>query len=545
MYPFSLLPIIHAANAGNQQDFYREFDISYHPQYSYTPTAWATRPNGGISNAFAYVPGGGSLSGGTTHNIDKLGKMDCTNAAIVFGDVLGNDGAGAQMNLWSCALYLNLTHDFRSSKLAPTSREWVLGNKSDTSIGTSTQVAEFLSTCLAAWCDNEEGCGKTKCRVGQMTIAGSGNSSEGDFGGKRLNAAELDTCLDSICGIQFNSSPDIAGIGVMTSIFIQLVLTLTLPFFLSLCHLRIHQLTERNERRKPHTENAHVSVTDKTVVLRKIAAWERLRQSVLSTLDDFQRAQCCFAIAIDIASLITLYSGRERVTRIDRNAITLATFAGTLPTLVVFCALLLSKERGLAYIIYLTCFTWLLSLITGYLPLTSLTRDIGEAAHSYISAQPSECGGMSPMHVCKEWGIESSVSELSWIVSISSGLTLIFVFLHYLFPLAQTLYNSHLPKGWRDNVLKRLPKPVGRNWDHYVPRRLRPWDIRQGLRALVYIAMIQGIVNCGLYVCMILKYIGNGEMNNEWGFGQVVAVAVWMPTIMTATRSCVWGSGIR
>jgi hypothetical protein len=149
MYPFSLLPIIHAANAGNQQDFCREFDISYHPQYSYTPTAWATRPNGGISNAFAYVPGVGSLSGGTTHNIDKLGKMNCTNAAIVFGDVLGNDGAGAQMNLWSCALYPNLTHDFRSSKLAPTSREWVLGNKSDTSIGTSTQVAEFLSTCLA------------------------------------------------------------------------------------------------------------------------------------------------------------------------------------------------------------------------------------------------------------------------------------------------------------------------------------------------------------------------------------------------------------
>jgi hypothetical protein len=130
-------------------------------------------------------------------------------------------------------------------------------------------------------------------------------------------------------------------------------------------------------------------------------------------------------------------------------------------------------------------------------------------------------------------------------VSISSGLTLIFVFLHYLFPLVQILYDSHLPKGLRDNVLKRLPKPVGRNWDHYVPRRLRPRDIRQGLRALVYIAMIQGIVNCGLYVCMILKYIGNGEMNNEWGFGQVVAVAVWMPTIMTATRSCVWGSEVR
>jgi hypothetical protein len=542
MYPFSLLSIIHAAHTGHQQDFYSGFDISNYPQYSYTQTAWATRPNGGILNSFFHVSEDGSLSGGATHNLDKLGKANCTNATIVFGDVLGNDGAGAQMNLWSCALFPNLTHDFRSSILAPTSREWVLGNHTDTGIGVSTQVTEFLSRCLAAWCDNEEGCRKTKCRVDQMTIQGSEDGSEGDAGYKILDAAALDTCLDSICGIQLISSPDIAGIGVMTSIFIQLVLTLTLPLSLLVCHLSIQRLADRNERPVLYTANATVSIPDKMVVLRKIAAWEKLRKSVLSTLDDFQRAQCCFAIAIDIASLITLYSEHIRVTRIDRNAITLTSFAGTLPTLVIFCALLLHKEGGVAYIVYLTSFTWLLSLITGYLPLTTLTRDMGESAHSYIGAQPSECQEMSPVNVCKEWGIESTVSELSWIVSISSGLTLLLVVFQYLLPLVHTLYNSHLPKNWHDKVSRNFPKPIGRSWDHYVPRRFRPRDIQKGFRGLVFLAMIAGMINCGLYLCMILKYIGKGEMNTEWGFGQVVAVAVWMPTIMTVGRDCIWVS---
>lgn len=544
MYPFSLSPILRAAHTGHHQEFFKDFDTSNGPQYWYTKSAWASRANGGLLNTFAYVLNNESLSGGAPHTLDKLGQAaNCTNPEIVFGDVLGNDGAGAQMNLWSCALYPNLTHDFRASALAPESRQWVLGNNTDTSPVTSTRVTNFLATCLAAWCDNEEGCGKTKCRPNQLTIKSRHNGSGAGFEVERLNAAALDTCLDSICGYSLISSPDIAGIGVVVSIFMQLALTLVLPLALLYCHLYITRLVGKIERPTDHTAKEDNGAAYKKIVRKKIGWWQTFRQGVLSTLDDFHRAQCCFAIAIDIASLITLFSGHERVTRIDRNAITLASFAGTLPTLVVFCALLLHKEDGLPYTVYLTCFTWLLSLITGYLPLTSLLsppHDIGMFSPDYIGAQPLECGRMSPTQVCEEWGVESR--QMSWIISISSVCTIFLILMYYVIPLAYNLYDSRLPKKWRDQVSKSFPKPIQGRVQPRVSRRYCSLGMQQGLRALVYVAMIAGMTNCGLYVGMILEYIEKGEINTEWGFGQVVAVSVWMPTIMAGGRDCIWGA---
>ncbi|KAH7380249.1 hypothetical protein DE146DRAFT_729497, partial [Phaeosphaeria sp. MPI-PUGE-AT-0046c] len=282
--------------------------------------------------------------------------------------MLGDDGGGAQLNLWSCALYPNITHDFRASTLPHASQEWVLRDDADTSIATSTRVTRFISRCMAAWCDNEESCGKTKCTVDRTTTGGSRDTGESETGDYRLDAQGLDLCLDSICGIQRSSSPDIAGIGVITSIFMQLVLALVLPLILLFCHILIRRMKNKIELPVCSPASDDESFTKRKIARRKIAAWEKSRQGVLATLEDFQRAQCCFAIAIDIASLITLYSGREKVTRVDRDAITLASFAGTLPSLVVFCALLLYKDKGIAYSVYLTCFTWLLSLLTGYLP---------------------------------------------------------------------------------------------------------------------------------------------------------------------------------
>lgn len=542
MYPFSLLPIIRAAHTGQQQDFFEEFHTSEDPEYWYTKTAWATRPNGGLLNSFAYVPIDGSQRSRGPYAIDELGQANCTNAAIMFGDVLGNDGAGAQMNLWSCALYPNLTHDFRASALASEAQQWTLGNNTDTSVLTSTQVTRFISTCLAAWCDNEEGCGKTKCRPNEITITSIGNTSERILEVERLNAAALDICLDSICGYQPNSSPDIAGIGVIASIFIQLALTLILPLALLFCHLYIRRLAESVERPFRCGDKENDGTSYKKTVRMRLAKWQRLRKSVLSTLDDFQRAQCCFAIAIDIASLITLFSGHERVTRIDRNAITLASYAGTLPTLVVFCALLLHKTDGVPYTVFLTCFTWLLSLITGYLPLTSLLKlplNFDDFPKNFIGSQPRECGGMSPVQVCKEWGVESR--EMSWILSILSACTIALVLVYYICPLILGLYMSQIPETWRNKVSTNFPKPVQQRLYPHVPRRYCSLAMQQGLRALVYVAMISGIVTCGLYVGMIFEYMDKGEMNTEWGFGQVVAVSVWMPTILAAARDFIWG----
>jgi hypothetical protein len=163
----------------------------------------------------------------------------------------------------------------------------------------------------------------------------------------------------------------------------------------------------------------------------------------------------------------------------------------------------------------------------------------GEVPQNFIGSQPQECGGMSPVQVCKEWGAESG--QMSWIISIWSVDTISLVYVYCISPLILAMYNSWLPKKWRDWLTENFPKPVQQRLYPRVPRRYCSQDMQQGLRALVYVAMIAGMFNCALYASMILEYMGKGEMNTEWGFGQVVAVSVWMPTILASVRGCIWG----
>jgi len=500
MHPFSFLHLIRAANTGTRQNFFLNFDIENYADYTYTATAHAQKPNTGVFNVL---------------NHTGYGQTNCTNSAVVFGSIPPD---AAQVNLWSCAFYVNLTRDFRDETLRPEDTNVVVENAVDTNISTSNQVTTFLSTCLVAWCDNSEQCGKSACRSLQLDV----NQST------ILSAAGIDTCLNSICGVKSISSPDIAGIGVIVSIFIQLSITLAAPVILLLCQIARKWITQKCN----DVENGLAT----RVPLIPLISIRTLEESVLATLDDFQRAQCCFAIAIDIASLITLFNGPEKPTRIDRNAISLASFAGTLPPIVILATLLIYKERGLSYTVYLTTATWILSLVTGYLPLT---RSIGEMPYTYIANQPAACGYQPPEHVCKEWGVESSIEQFSWIASILSVVAMSFLAARWILP---AIYSIYVRSPLRTFITTHMPKPVQHHYGHWVPSPLSPRFVKQGLRSFIYLALFISVVNCGVYIMMILTYMGRGSMHTEWGFGQVVAVAVWLPTILGGLGDAMYGT---
>jgi hypothetical protein len=500
MYPFSLLHIIQAANLGTQQDYFTNFDLSSYPEFFYTRTAHAEIPNSGVLNYFNNTDGG---------------RANCTNAAVVVGPTPQD---AAQMNLWSCALFPNLTRDFRDSILSNDSRAILLENEVDTNRSTSSHVTTFIATCLAAWCDNSEVCGKSVCRADQTTL----------YNNTLLSALGIDTCLDSICGVKRFSSPDIAGVGVITSIFIQITIACAAPLALLACRIVLIGLSSHRGTliEKDLTEHQQLRIKTHSI--------QTLQESLIITLDEFQRAQCCFAIAIDIASLITMYTGSRTVTRIDRTAITLASFAGTLPTVVVFATLLLHKVQDLTYTIWLTSFTWILSLITGYLPLT---RDLREMKYNYIAAQPAACGYQLPAHVCKEWGVESTVEKFSWVASMLSAVTMAFLAMKYVLPYTPAM----IPNSLRTWLSANFPKPVHIRFGSWMPGKLRPWEMREALRAFMYLALFISMVNCLVYVVMILAYIDRGSMHREWSFGQVVAVSVWLPSILSFVNDCVYG----
>lgn len=62
------------------------------------------------------------------------------------------------LNFWSCAFFPNLTRDFGESNLSTEDKTFLLDHKLDVNVSTSAHVTSFLSTCLAAWCDNAESC---------------------------------------------------------------------------------------------------------------------------------------------------------------------------------------------------------------------------------------------------------------------------------------------------------------------------------------------------------------------------------------------------
>lgn len=498
MYPLSFLQIIQAANAGTSQDFFADFNASTHAS-----AAHFRSPNTAIYNYF---------------DDTRFGRTNCTDGAVVFGSTPSDP---AQVNLWGCALYPNLTRDFREEKLSVDERNFVIGNGTDTNPSIATQVTAFLSTCLKAWCDNSEACGKTACQSTQTTLDNQ----------TILSAAGVDTCLSSICGIRRSASPDIAGIGVITSIFMQLTITVAAPIILMLCQIIHHRVIKRC---KDIEKGLATKPRNPFIPLSSI---RKMQESLLATLDDFQRAQCCFAIAIDIASLITLFSnGPEKPTRIDRNAITLASFAGTLPSIVILATLLLYKDRDTTYTVYLTTATWLLSLVTGYLPLI---RPLGEIPHTYIGAQPAACGYQPPEYVCKELGGENSVEQFSWIASILSAISMSFLAARWVLPYC---FNIYVRSPVRVFIATYIPKPVQHRFGHWIPEPLRPRYVTQALRSFIYIALLTSLVNCFVYVLMILAYIERGSMHEEWSFGQVVAVAVWLPTILGGLGDAMYGT---
>jgi hypothetical protein len=233
---------------------------------------------------------------------------------------------------------------------------------------------------------------------------------------------------------------------------------------------------------------------------------------------------------------VTLFNGPEKPTRIDRNAITLASFAGTLPTIVILATLLLYKKRDLSYTIYLTTATWLLSLVTGYLPLT---RPLGEMPYTYIGSQPAACGYQPPEHVCKEWGVESSIEQFSWIASILSAIAMSFLAVRWILP---TIFSLYMRSPLRVFIATHAPKPLQHRIGYWAPEPLRPRYVKQALRSFIYLALFTSVVNCGVYVLMILNYMKKGSMHTEWTFGQVVAVAVWLPTILGGVGDAMYGT---
>lgn len=474
--------------------------------------------NTGKQQSFARIPGDDDddiwFSSGIYNYLRPVGgkSRNCTDASGVFGESLSS--------LFGCAFFPNITRDFRdfgrAIEFPPALKP--LHIQVDTSIATSTSVTSFISTCAASWCKNLEGCSSSACSPEQLTINN----------GTLISAGNLFACSFAICDAdpQSTNNPDIAGIGVLCSIIIQVAICYVGIVFLGILYIA-ESVTEFYGKEKHQLRIRHFL-------------------NVLEiSLDDFQRAQCCFAVAINVASIVLLASRKQSTTSADRTALILASNSGSIPPTALLLMLLGTKGRRSAYTFCLTLITWTAAVIVEYWRQANVSFKMDD-----LAVQSVQCGGYSPSNVCGRYYSDMVENEIR-------------------FPLALTIPFMVLATviQWREYMLRVL-LPLYTRIERTAPVkflkiqfqtlrllfRQHNSPLREGgvSSFLITNANAVGLRGCYMFVILVTNcwrlsrqlptfpglQIGSGA--TEWTFGQIVAVSVWMPTLLSFINDLVY-----
>jgi hypothetical protein len=193
-----------------------------------------------------------------------------------------------------------------------------------------------------------------------------------------LSYFSLGRCLYDVCDAvpDYQVNPDIDGPGPTYSYIIQITISLSVILVIGMLFLLIP--------RTLHFLNRHgLKIDEQKQETRLHVALE----TILITLEDFQRAQCCFTIAVKITSAITLGTNNDYLWQFDRGAIFASSFAGVTAPCIVLGVLMAFNQRESVLTFWLTFCTWISSLGLSFMLLAS-----GQSVRAY----PQAYGGSSP-----------------------------------------------------------------------------------------------------------------------------------------------------
>jgi hypothetical protein len=265
---------------------------------------------------------------------------------------------------------------------------------------------------------------------------------------------------------------------------------------------------------------------------------KNLAAAFITSLVDFQKAQCYYMMAVQIASKTTLHRNRAEGTVAQREAtITVVRVVATLgvvaPTLILYCLCILEKRSW--YILLLTVATSTLSFNVFFDPDVSRLQDRfftnpdNENAR-YNNTDPfSLCsiklaGGDPPWH-----GISTA-----WVFYLY-GLVLLFFIINHVF---------NLRPPWPKDRSYLLPYiKIQHSLERFVARlreRKSAALVKSGCRTVYKLARLLifvGMITTSFYILgqvtsSLYSYYSANMVSHDWSFGQIVSVAVWIPVVV-------------
>jgi hypothetical protein len=441
---------------------------------------------------------------------------DCTDPAKVFGDT------GAIYSLWRCVIYPTITDHFRQGTLPEANSSYLETNHVDTSLAKAASVTSVISTCAAAFCEYLPGCK-------QSTIE-SCSSAVLSINGSMLNIAAMDTCVQAICANhpQPLANSDIAGIGVLTSYLIQVGVTLLSGIILVILAWVFKSRNDKNITQGGNYINAANEMStesqneDREYNFRERASkLHRFYDALVVALFEFLGAQCFSSIAISVAALITLNSP-TKLDFLDQSALVSAAGVGIIPvTFTLYILATFNPSRRSWYIFTLSLCSWILALSVAFSQqMFNLNRlnQSGVGDEFLSSAEyPNACGNVSPHRMCGLFDPEFK-PEYSFYFALCLPIMLGLVIWQLLsIPRFFHLCISAVRIDFR--------------------RSKTFWYVILHLGALGFFA-----APFYLFLKTISSLFSNQSVNTNWSFGQILAIAVWIPTVAGFANS--WTDGV-
>jgi hypothetical protein len=443
------------------------------------------------------------------------GKSNCTDTNAIFGasstvKIVESFSYNAFKNFWSCAFYPNISRDVRDHRM-PQQDVSLLANEMDTTISSSASVVNLYSTCLVAYCDDFLGCESSLCTKSNLVINNTMLSNE-----------KLRGCLYEVCDRMpdFAVNPDIGGPGPTYSYIIQIAMSLSIflvlglfflviPFTIRFVNRRWSQIDEQKQ-----DDRLHMAL-----------------EIVLITLEDFQRAQCCFAVTVNVASVITLSTGTAWVSPADRGAIFAASFSGITAPSMVLCVLMAFNQRESALTFWLTFCTWVFSLSVSIMLLLSK-----QSPRTY----PQACGGFSPAHLC------GSSSRRDLLDGITIGyLYAPVIFLPFLLMWHNWTHTLRLARRVTSRPLywpRPCLCPAGINNFHFMKDDSCNGEVVLFMGLLFAINIFSSGGFLYLYPRISTKNHNVLDIRGQdWTFGQIVSLTVWFPVLLSLANNAIYG----
>lgn len=467
--------------------------------------------------------------------VDSSCSADCTNISAIASSVF------PLQPLWGCALYPNVTNDFRLGSLSAAQKSTVTADGVDTSVAKAATVTSTLSSCLSAWCESLD-----ECKQHDPDICSASSLS---INGTMLSLGAVDTCMLAICesGPSPLTNADIAGVGQVLSYIIQIgivllsaLVLLVLRSWRKLDHTSYDRLPRQATESQTSMELKNFKATatkhrglgmDVHVGLHHEAASDaqkldtfsvsNIHDALIMALVDFLKSQCFVAIAASIAALITLNSGAQ-TTVLDAAALGAASGVSIIPTAFNYYVLATFNPRRKSWYLYgLALCSWIMGFSVVFSRQMLAENIANRTVDDYNlalfgSRYPNACGNAAPISICPEVPYPNVHPEFAFYYTlclpVMIGLTI-----------------------WQLSSVPPISKFLSRCF-------YRDSKENSALFSLLHLAAL-----CFLVVPLAFFFMSLRDLfwwkaiNFEWSFGQIVALTLWLPSATGFVNSLLHG----